>query len=232
MTWNCDRGGFRTKAARIAAMNPDVIAVQEVSRPDRAALRHSGTAQPTFRDHRENAPYPRSIGLYSYTGLRIEAADADAPMYEFRRYRAVTESETRFQVAAVWTASSKDPQAHYRQAIIGLTRYQDWIAAEPTVFLGDFNDNARNRSTNWPEIMQHLHDLGLVSAYHSHTGDEFGAETRSTFYPRRRSGGAWHIDYCFIPEQWMTKVRRVEVGGFDDWCDLSDHVPLTVDLDI
>jgi endonuclease/exonuclease/phosphatase family metal-dependent hydrolase len=46
----------------------------------------------------------------------------------------------------------------------------------------------------------------------------------------KRDGGSYHIDYCFVPESWTKSISAVELGGFDDWVHLSDHVPLIVEV--
>ena len=42
----------------------------------------------------------------------------------------------------------------------------------------------------------------------------------------------YHIDYCFVPEQWMPKVRSVSVGDPEIWLNYSDHVPLCIELEL
>jgi endonuclease/exonuclease/phosphatase family metal-dependent hydrolase len=43
-------------------------------------------------------------------------------------------------------------------------------------------------------------------------------------------GLGFHLDYCFLPEPWANRITNVEVGLHSDWNDISDHVPLIVDL--
>ena len=78
--------------------------------------------------------------------------------------------------------------------------------------------------------------MGLASAYHDNRGVAQGGESEPTHYWRDRTkdGPTYHIDYVFVPRQWLPRVRSVEVGGFEDWCGagLSDHVPIVVDLDL
>ena len=48
----------------------------------------------------------------------------------------------------------------------------------------------------------------------------------------RHEDKSYHIDYCFISEDQVNKLKSVEVGEFDEWIKYSDHVPLMVDLDV
>ena len=38
------------------------------------------------------------------------------------------------------------------------------------------------------------------------------------------------LNYCFIPEAWRKDVRRVEIGGYEEWRPHSDHRPLLVEV--
>ena len=51
---------------------------------------------------------------------------------------------------------------------------------------------------------------------------------------RKPDGRKYHVDYCFMPLDWCSHLREVEVGEFDAWIGkgLSDHVPLVVDVDV
>jgi exodeoxyribonuclease III len=50
----------------------------------------------------------------------------------------------------------------------------------------------------------------------------------------KRDGPTYHIDYIFLPTQWLGHVRELDIGTFEDWCGsgLSDHVPIVVDIDL
>ncbi|GAA0284389.1 hypothetical protein [Halobacterium noricense] len=40
----------------------------------------------------------------------------------------------------------------------------------------------------------------------------------------------YHIDYAFVPRGLMESDVEVTVGGYDDWIDASDHMPLLVTI--
>jgi endonuclease/exonuclease/phosphatase family metal-dependent hydrolase len=99
---------------------------------------------------------------------------------------------------------------------------------------GDFNSNVRwdaNRSgRNHTEVVRLLENCDLISAYHTHHDEKQGSETRPTYYLYRHQDKAFHIDYVFAPKGWQP--RSVEVGSFREWRNLSDHVPVVVDVRI
>ena len=101
-----------------------------------------------------------------------------------------------------------------------------------TEFGADTWENGSNEYTGnvgvWAQ-MSVDEELGLVSAYHRYTGEPHGIERTPTHYWRWQETSPFHIDYCFVPRSW--RIERVEVGGFDEWKELSDHRPLIVDVD-
>ena len=115
-----------------------------------------------------------------------------------------------------------------------LPRYSGFLANAPSIVLGDFNSNASldyGRAVNHSAVDRKLATLGFRSAYHGFFGEEQGEETRPTHYFQRKKNRPFHIDYCYLPSQWLVNVTNVTVGEFSDWATLSDHVPLVVTLD-
>ena len=230
ITWNCRIGGFRWKSKQIAPLKPDVLVVQEVEPIDQVLL-FGGEEQPTFRSQIRNPKYQRrTLTVFSYTDIVLRADDTEDPMYSFRRMRG-KKSGLDFQFVGLWTAHSSKKELSYRQSHNGISKYSNWIAQKPTVILGDFNSNASYHSDNWQELMDLMKPFGLVSAYHHFYGEDFGKETRHTYYHRAKEDSRFHVDYCFFPEAWVDNLVSVEVGDFDTWCEFSDHVPLVVDFD-
>lgn len=73
---------------------------------------------------------------------------------------------------------------------------------------------------------------GMVSAYHEFFKEDFGKETRPTYFHKRQANSPWHVDYCFVPASWAPLIRQVQVGNHLEWSADSDHVPLIVDVDL
>jgi endonuclease/exonuclease/phosphatase family metal-dependent hydrolase len=231
VSWNCRVGGFRYKSAKVAVLRADILAVQEVSHKD-VALVFSGVEQPTYRNQILDPAYPRrSIGVYSYTDANVRAVDETAPFYSFRRF-VVNKGLLEFNVAAVWTAATNDVATSYLQAHDGIDRYAKWIQERPTIILGDLNMDASYTRSALPRLVDSAKKLGLVSAYHDFFGEQFGSESRHTYFYRGRSSGAYHLDYCFVPRSWVQFIQMVTVGEHAEWENVSDHVPVIVDMAI
>jgi exonuclease III len=232
MTWNCRVGAFRKKAARTAPLNPDVLVIPEVERLE-GELFLDGDRQPTFRDRVAKPGWPRGTGVFSYTGVELRRAFDEADVvHGFAPYSARKE-DFAFQVVAVWTFDTKVAATTYRQAHEGLRRHEQWIRQAPTVVLGDFNITARYKSgAAWRDLVDLLAPLDLTSAYHHVHRETPGQETHPTYFHKGREDDPWHIDFCFIPTAWVQRVTKVEVGRHAEWRDVSDHVPLIVDIDL
>jgi endonuclease/exonuclease/phosphatase family metal-dependent hydrolase len=225
VTWNCC-GKFCQKARHIAAMKPDILAVQEVEALGDAP-KFSGDIQPTYSHRAALRPIPKSIGIFSYTDTSL---DALCVMPGVRCYRA-RHYEHHFQIMAVWTSVSASGKQDYRQLHDVLDHHDGWIRQWPTIVLGDFNQSARYKGDGWTTLQKLMDGLGLVSAFHSHFGEDFGQETRATHYHQLRQDKPFHLDYCFLPRDWARYIAHVSVGTYDEWNGISDHVPLIVDID-
>jgi hypothetical protein len=42
--------------------------------------------------------------------------------------------------------------------------------------------------------------------------------------------GPYLVDHAFVPTGWLARVSRFEIGSPDLWLELSDHMPLVLDL--
>ena len=229
ITWNCRIGRFRRKSKTLSALRPDILAVQEVE-PISDATIFAGELQPTFRDRLAHPKFPRrAIGTFSYTDTRLRPVDLEGPLFSFRRYEATREG-LHFNVIAVWPWNTGSVKTAYRQAHEGLDVHARWIGERPTVILGDFNANASFKGKNWSDLIARLKPLGFVSAYHQHFRQEHGQEKSPTYFHRCREDAAFHLDYCFIPQDWVPSLTSVQVGAYADWHTVSDHMPLVVDL--
>ena len=83
---------------------------------------------------------------------------------------------------------------------------------------------------NHSALVRVMGSLGLGSAYHGFFDEAQGEETRPTYYHLWKQDQPFYIDYCFMPAAWIERVRRVEVGGYEEWNGSSDHRPLVVDV--
>jgi endonuclease/exonuclease/phosphatase family metal-dependent hydrolase len=58
-----------------------------------------------------------------------------------------------------------------------------------------------------------------------------GEEQEPTFFLHRNPAKGYHIDYCFMPTDWVQRIKHVDVGSHAAWYKASDHVPLLVEVE-
>ena len=75
-------------------------------------------------------------------------------------------------------------------------------------------------------------EFSLASAYHHHFGEMQGQESRASLYLTYNEKKPYHIDYIFIPQKWLSKIKSVEMGEFQNWKHVSDHCPLILEIDL
>ncbi len=237
VTWNC-QGAFRRKAAAIAPFRPDVAVIQEceplekLSFPSGAIL---PTAQLWFGDQGSKASH-KGVGVFSYTGARLAfSARHDDSLRHCAPIRVHLPNQIRFNLIAVWAMPHTQRRLSYiGQVYQALTSYRRFMRARDCVWIGDFNSNTRwdrpTRVNNHSNVVAHLAQAQIVSAYHAHFQEAHGAETQNTFYLQRNLKKAYHIDYCFVPQTWLPRLKSFTVGSYDSWIKLSDHTPLFLEL--
>ena len=52
----------------------------------------------------------------------------------------------------------------------------------------------------------------------------------SILYWRRSLDTPYLVDHAFVPRDWLPRIERFDIGLAQDWLELSDHMPLVLDL--
>jgi hypothetical protein len=223
VTWNCCRGAYAAKVPLLAPLGADVAVVPECARP----LAESETCL-WFGDN------PRQgLAVTASNGYRLSRLPAKARIPKYVVPVQVTGPES-FTLLAVWSKANQ--RYRYVTAVIkALQRYRALFTGSPVVVMGDLNtnlfwDSHHPAGENHSALMDLMEDLGLVSAYHHFFGEAQGCETRPTCYLLWKRERPYHLDYCFVPRSWASRIRRVDVGSYEEWQRHSDHRPLLVEL--
>lgn len=220
-TWNCARGPWPKKREVIDTIGADLAVITEA--PKAAAsdglhwtgnglARNGTTVIPSSAFHVE--PLPTRQGAICVNPFRVSG------LHEFT-------------LLTVWTWPAA-PYKNYKEPLLaGLKAYHDLPG--PFVIAGDFNGNAcfdrPGTRLKWSACLAAVEALGVVSAYHVHTGEQYGRETQPTQYQIRRESMRFHLDYVFVPREWQPAIRSVRVPTFAEFS-VSDHRPVIVDLDL
>lgn len=233
VTWNC-QGAFRNKASDISAYLPDIAIIQECECPERlykeATFARPGTI--SWFGQLET----KGLAIMSYTGLEFELHWSYDPNIEYC-IPLVVKGAVNFNLMAVWTQSDKNRKFSYiGQAYLAMNHYREFIGSADTLIIGDFNSNQiwdRKRSiSNHTAVVNGFKDMGVVSLYHELNNEKHGSESEPTFFMYRKLDKPYHIDYCFVPLEWVNRVKKFEVGAYTKWCSLSDHTPLSVEFEM
>lgn len=138
-----------------------------------------------------------------------------------------------FNLLAVWTWQTPS----YKKAFLnGVNAYSDLLESGPVVITGDFNGNPKydkpRQSVKWGDAFDRLDEYGLTSAYHHSRGVSYGAEPEPTHRLKRSQDPQKHvhIDYCFVPNEWINADTSVHIETTGTWATLSDHYPIIVDI--
>ena len=223
VTWNCCRGAYSTKVPLLDPLTADVAVVQECAKPDV----ESETCL-WFGDN------PRQgIAVKTSNSYRVRALPRSVYVPKFV-FPVQVLGPNNFTLIAVWSKGGQ--KYRYVMGVVkAVQTYRAFFESSPTILIGDLNSNAI-WDTSHPPGLNHsalislLSELGLVSSYHYFYGEAQGLETRPTCYLLWNKDRPYHIDYCFVPTSWASRIERVDIGSYDEWKQHSDHRPLLVDV--
>lgn len=238
--WNCNMALHR-KLDALARLAPDIAVLPEAGESSRIPEPLAFEATRTY-EWIGNISY-KGLGAMAFAPFEIELACQPDRSLEWVLPLSVR-GPIEFTLLAVWAlnhrASSKATGPNRESQVTGaLETYGRFFDERPVVVAGDLNDSAiwdkKRGPGSFATKVELLKQRGLRSAYHEVLGVPFGEESVPTLYWRDRTadGPRYHIDYCFIPESWIPHTS-VTVGGFEEWVapKYSDHVPLTIDVDL
>ena len=234
--------GIERRYPKIEALDADVVVTALAGNEVRLlkAKRQRHTAMAWVGRHAQ-----RGLGVLSFSPAFVKL---DGGRWDQRLEwiaPVIVSGPVGHHLLAVWALHEK-AQVKFKssppasQAIQMMRLYQRTLK-NPTVIAGDFNDNPvfHRNDPNWDmlELIALLEAQGLVSAYHTFTGLEHGdpREQPTRFRPNPIGDNErHHVDYCFIPVEWLPALRNVQIGSPDVWFSTvrsEEHVPVVVDFD-
>jgi exodeoxyribonuclease III len=226
---------FRKKAHTILTYKPDILVVPECEHPDKL-LFNDGIPKPNdalwFGSNRN-----KGLGIFSYSNLKFKVLDVHNENLRMIIPIQVTGEGVDFNLFAVWAYNPYDKDGRYiEQVYKAIIYYGALLLDRPTIIIGDFNSNTiwdkKHKLGNHSNVVKLLEEHGLLSLYHLYHKQVQGKEQHPTFYMYRHFHKPYHIDYCFASEQFVSRLRTVEIGDFDFWKTYSDHSPLIVEFNV
>lgn len=228
VTWNC-KSGLDNKADALLSLGPDVAVVPECTEKSALSIRLRGYEALWFGPN----PLKKGLGVFCRKGWSIRVLPQ--PQHKWIVPLEI-DGPTPFRLLAVWACVSKieGVRDYIGQVHHALLSHPEWFDGTPVVLAGDLNSNKiwdkKRRVGNHSDVVEMLAERGLVSGYHEFFGEEQGMESRPTIYLHHHANRPYHIDYVFIPQEWASRLKTVEVGAFAQWSKLSDHCPVTLEI--
>jgi endonuclease/exonuclease/phosphatase family metal-dependent hydrolase len=210
-------------------LDADVLVVQECENPESSAS--------DYRDWAANHAWvgriqSRGLGIFPRRGQKLERLPwHSADLRHFLPVRL----DDNITVLGVWTQNARPKQASYAGQLWKYLEIHGSALGSNSVIAGDFNSNAIWDSErpvwNHSNCVKKLADMGIQSLYHLASREAHGHEEQPTYFQFRHISRAYHIDYVFAHESLLAgKPPSVTIGSADNWLNVSDHMPVIVDL--
>lgn len=242
VAWNCAGGlHFPRKLGPLLALKPDIAVISECADPPileaKCGRLPEFSATPIWIGGDPDSH--RGLGVFFFNGAAGTRHDRFNPDLQWLLPVEIT-SPRRFNLLAVLTGTGGLRKAEPGPLLEALDFYCRFLTEEDAVVAGDFSNNSSWRigwACNHCHAVKILKRRGLVSAYHTKTGEDQGKETANTYYRWRREEEGHHIDHIFIPRAWSKQGFGLKVGSFRNWVRItstrksrSDHAPLILDV--
>lgn len=221
---------FRKKADFLLLQKPDIVVIPECEHPDKLQF---GPNTPQPADvfwHGENPN--KGLGVFSYGPYKFKLLDCHNPNFKNIVPLAVSGGPVDFTLFAIWANNPQDKDGAYVTQVWKALQWYDALLQEcGTILAGDFNSNTiwdrPKRAGNHSTVVEQLAKKQIYSTYHRFYTQIQGQEAHPTWYLYRHLDKPFHLDYCFASQDFMKALKNVEVGLYDDWSHLSDHMPVT-----
>ncbi|WP_026765165.1 endonuclease/exonuclease/phosphatase family protein [Sediminibacterium salmoneum] len=230
ITWNCNMA-FRNKAEFILQYQPDILIIQECEHPDKIIFK-GDLPKPTdtyWFGHNQN----KGLAVFSYGGLKIKLLDHN-PEFKYILPLKIHSGNLSWTLFAIWAQKPEHHDCYTEQVWNAVHYYSNILKGDNIILAGDFNSNTiwdkPKRIYNHSNLVELLNSKSIFSTYHHYHNQAQGKERDSTLFMHRKFDRPYHIDYCFVSQNLIDKVKNVEIGTYDAWTKYSDHKPLIVDF--
>ncbi len=221
-TWNLNRGIRADKLGALSDQPFDVLVAQEIPEP----------ACETDHELWIGDSLKQGLSISVRDGASIVRDSTFRDDLKFALPARIRLGNLEFNVLGIWAK----PDPNYVCNIVQiLEHYADFISDAPTIVCGDFNanpsfDRHNSKHNHFERILDEAQSLGLTSAYHVFTGEQHGEKTSPTLHHNKHDDRPYHIDYVFLPLDWVARIADVKIGEFERFRPFSDHCPVTVEL--
>jgi exonuclease III len=233
LTWNCG-GALRKKIDRLDELQPDIVIVQECEDPQINTNRNYKNWANKYLWIGDNKN--KGLGIFIFNDIQLEFLPWNNIYNNLPvKYFLPCKIDNKFNLLAVWNHFNNSKAFGY------IGQFWKYLQINRNKFTnilisGDFNSNSiwdePDRWWNHGDVVKELQALEIESIYHQLYSKNHGEEEDYTFYLYKRLEKKYHIDYSFISTKLYSHVKKFKIGEYQKWIDLSDHVPIIIDLDV
>ncbi|KIA90358.1 endonuclease/exonuclease/phosphatase family protein [Kaistella jeonii] len=232
VTWNCN-GAFRKKFENISDLNADLYIIQECENP-------SESKDVKYQKWAENYIWigenkNKGLAVFAKPEIKLEKLDWTNQFNDHSvKHFLPCKINGDFNLLAVWTHKNNSPNFGY---IGQLWKYLqiNKNKLKESLIIGDFNSNTIwdewDRWWNHSDVVNELKELGIDSFYHRFKKEIQGKEKKPTLYFQRNITKPYHIDYIFGAQKFCDRLKSIEIGQYDQWIKLSDHMPMVCEIE-
>ena len=223
---------FRKKFEAVVDLQPDILVLQECEQQSKLSVALKNTSARDILWYGKN-PH-KGTAVISFRDIQIDMRKDHDPAYEFIIPYRVKTKQRSFDLYNIWAMPHQtDRKKDYVGQIYGALHHYSKALKKDSILIGDFNSNAiwdnKNKVGNHTDIVSILADQNIHSIYHHQHSIAHGKEADPTLYLLKNQEKPYHMDYCFASQSLITKKTKMEVGRYQDWIKLSDHMPVIVD---
>ena len=218
ISWNCNLK-FAKKFEAIESFNPDICFIQECE----------DLPIDFFPDYQYFW-----TGRNDKKGLGILTKDKTASVNENHNAKLINflpVNSHGMNLLGIWAYNHRAARfgsGFNGNTIDAIDFYRSWLkGSDQALVAGDFNNSViwdkPNNRNNFVEINTQLEEVRLKSLYHLLTKETFGEEGKGTLFHTKNESKKYHIDYIY--SKGIDSIS-LDIGLYNDWIKLSDHVPL------
>jgi exonuclease III len=231
VTWNCN-GALRKKFGKLTELDADIYIVQECEDPSQSKDEH-------YREWASNYLWigdskNKGIAIFAKNDRALQKLDwSNAFRDHHVKHFLPCRIDNQFNILGVWTHRNNSPNFGY------IGQFWKYMKVNKENFgqiiiAGDFNSNAIwdqwDRWWNHTDVVRNLEDIEIRSVYHVIQKEAQGFEQTPTFFLQRNLEKPYHIDYIFCSTSILNRVTKIEIGGLNEWIEISDHMPITIEI--
>lgn len=231
ISWNCNMA-FRNKFKSVIELNPDLLVIQECE------------SKPKLEKHLEAVNYNqliwygdnphKGVAVLSFNALDISLNKNHNPEYQYVIPLTLNSDKKKINLFCLWAMPHKTERAkNYVGQVWGAIHYYEQLLNQESILIGDFNSNAiwdkKKRIGNHTNVVRFLNQKNIYSMYHQKLKSNHGEEKDPTLFLLKNKLKPYHMDYCFASKSLYTMATTIEIGKYEDWIKLSDHMPLIID---